>query len=627
MKKITLLFLFLLTIGFGFAQTTTYNITFEPGTDGSDPNEWSTFENADGDNADAIVANPDTSGINTSATALQMDTNIHVNNGGGSQIYAGLQSQQPGIFGTWELESGQTMNLTMMVYKEEISETRVQFVNATNGTVFQIAMSNTVVNQWELLTYDLTPHIASAENVNINRIVVFPDWQERNQINTNLIDNINFVANAIAAPTEPTDAPEAPTEDAMDVISIYSDAYTDVTVNGFNQFGGSTLTDEVIASNNVKKYVNLDFTGIEFTGANLIDASSMNTFHIDVWSPDSNDFKVKLVDFGANQIYQGGDDTEFEITFASPTAGQWNAYDIPLADFTGINTDNLAQLILVKGGGTAFVDNIYFYSAPATDPTVAAPVPTPMQSEVINMYSNTYTSDVAVSSWRAAWSTSTYTDNVQVDGSAGSEAKRYIDADFVGVEFYGDPVDATSMNYFHVDVWSPNATVFRVKLVDLGTGSPIEGELPYNIAQGEWVSLDIPLADFADGTKVTNPANLLTVRNSIQQLIFSGQPTGTFDFYVDNIYFSTVASLSVEENNIISDFNVYPNPSSYKWNIKSLSEEITSIQVYDILGKEVMTMKPNALETEIDNSNLNIGLYYAKLNTAIGSKTVKLIKK
>jgi hypothetical protein len=58
-----------------------------------------------------------------------------------------------------------------------------------------------------------------------------------------------------------------------------------------------------------------------------------------------------------------------------------------------------------------------------------------------------------------------------------------------------------------------------------------------------------------------------------------------------------------------------------------MNEAINSIQVYDILGKVVLTMNPNANEAQIDASGLNTGLYFAKVNSAVGSKTIKLIKK
>ena len=107
----------------------------------------------------------------------------------------------------------------------------------------------------------------------------------------------------------------------------------------------------------------LNFVGIETTGANLINATEMTHFHIDVWSPDANDFKIKLVDFGANAAYGGGDDTEHELTFTAPATNTWTSYDIPLSNFTGLaSREHLAQLIMVKAPlGTIYIDNVFYY--------------------------------------------------------------------------------------------------------------------------------------------------------------------------------------------------------------------------------------------------------------------------
>ncbi|WP_323789904.1 hypothetical protein [Psychroserpens sp.] len=169
-------------------------------------------------------------------------------------------------------------------------------------------------------------------------------------------------------------------------------------------------------------------------------------------------------------------------------------------------------------------------------PLVAAPIPPFRQdSDVISMFSNAYTLDVNVSSWRSDWSTSTLTD-LQIEGN---DTKFYADADFVGVEFYGaDAVDASQMDAFHLDFWSVNATTFRIKLVDLG-GTATEAELVFeDLPQNEWVSIDIPMSDFTD-------AGMASI-NSIQQLIFSGLPTGTFDFFIDNVYFYREATTAAE---------------------------------------------------------------------------------
>ncbi|OIQ24134.1 hypothetical protein [Lacinutrix sp. MedPE-SW] len=179
-----------------------------------------------------------------------------------------------------------------------------------------------------------------------------------------------------------------------------------------------------------------------------------------------------------------------------------------------------------------------------SQPLTAAPTPPSREdADKISMFSNAYTTDVNVSSWQSDWSTSTLTD-IQIDGD---DVKSYVDADFVGVEFYGaDAVDATNMEFFHLDVWTNNAETFRVKLVDLG-GTATEAEISFDgITQGEWVSLDIPMADFIAGG--------MNATNSIQQLIFSGLPTGTFDFFIDNVYFYKLPSAGGNTCASIEDF-------------------------------------------------------------------------
>jgi hypothetical protein len=176
---------------------------------------------------------------------------------------------------------------------------------------------------------------------------------------TTLTYNVNFTFSepAVAAPT--------PTQNSANVISMFSDAYTDVPVDTWlTPWSQGTLEDVLIAGNPTKKYTNVNFIGVETTGANLIDASAMTHFHIDVWTPDANDFKIKLVDFGADGTFGGGDDTEHELTFPAPAIGTWISYDIPLADFTGLaSTEHMAQLILVKAPlGTLFVDNVFYYT-------------------------------------------------------------------------------------------------------------------------------------------------------------------------------------------------------------------------------------------------------------------------
>lgn len=123
----------------------------------------------------------------------------------------------------------------------------------------------------------------------------------------------------------------------------------------------------------------LIFAGIEMLGPNSIDVGRSTRFHFDFWSSDAILVGVKLVDFGADNAFGGGDDTEAQIDFTLANdqfrQGEWNRIVVPLSAFeTGglRNRSNMSQIILVgrtddgtggvqPGEATVFFDNIFFY--------------------------------------------------------------------------------------------------------------------------------------------------------------------------------------------------------------------------------------------------------------------------
>ena len=342
----------------------------------------------------------------------------------------------------------------------------------------------------------------------------------------------------------PTNAAPTPTVPAGQVISLFSNAYTDVVVDTWSaDFDTADLEDVQIEGDDTKRYSNLGFAAIEFT-SEPIDVTSMTHFHMDVWTFDSSEFKIKLVDFGPDGEFGGGDDSEHEVTLnentvPAMTTGAWSVLDVPLSDFVGLTgRTNLAQLILSGASPTIYVDNVYFYSGDGgggTEPNVAAPTPTLPEADVVSMFSNAYT-DVPVDTWSAVWDDADVAD-VQV---AGDDTKLYTNLVFAGIEATSQPIDASAMTGFHMDIWTPDPTaapaIFKIKLVDFGPdgafggGDDSEHEITLDdtttpaMATGEWASLDIPLADFTG----------LTGTGAIAQMILSGDPNTV---YVDNVYF------------------------------------------------------------------------------------------
>lgn len=164
-------------------------------------------------------------------------------------------------------------------------------------------------------------------------------------------------------PTQPAMASPIPAEPAENVVSLFSSSYTDVNVDTFRTSWSEADFAEVSIENVATlRYTNLDFVGIE-TVSSQIDATTLEYFHIDVWTPNMDVIRVKLVDFGPDGAFGGGDDSEHELAFTGLAKGQWHSLKLPISDFTGMqNQANLAQFILSgtpTGEGTLYVDNIY----------------------------------------------------------------------------------------------------------------------------------------------------------------------------------------------------------------------------------------------------------------------------
>jgi hypothetical protein len=74
-----------------------------------------------------------------------------------------------------------------------------------------------------------------------------------------------------------------------------------------------------------------------------------------------------------------------------------------------------------------------------------------------------------------------------------------------------------------------------------------------------------------------------------------------------------------------ASFTAYPNPVKDMLNL-SYSSDITSVEVYNMLGQNVMTKTLNASQGQIDLSNLNAGNYIVKVTADGLVKTIKVVK-
>ena len=371
-------------------------------------------------------------------------------------------------------------------------------------------------------------------------------------------DDIQYENIAVVGDPTPTVAAPTPTRAAADVISLFSGSpYTDLAGTNWNPYNGGTGYSAVpIASNLTQKYTNLSYSVSELA-ANA-DLTAYSGFHVDFWSATAVNFKVKLVDFGADGAYAGGDDKEGEVDKGTQAAGAWVSLDIPLADFAaaGFTTKaHFRQLVIstTSSSPLIYLDNLYFYKTTTvvvpTAPTVAAPTPTNPAANVVSLFSGLPYSDLTGTNWNPYNGGTTYAEEM----IAGNSTQKYGNLGYSVSELAANR-DLTNLTFLHLDYWSATAANFKVKLVDFGADGMYspgvddrEGEVDKGTqAAGTWVSLDIPLADFAALGFTTRAhfrqfiiSTSSTLRTSAEALV---GPT----IYLDNIYFYSNVALSVE---------------------------------------------------------------------------------
>ena len=322
-----------------------------------------------------------------------------------------------------------------------------------------------------------------------------------------------------------TPAP-TPTQNAANVISIFSNAYTNVPVEYYNGYwGGSTTQGQAdlhINGDDIIKYSQLNYVGIQFSQP-TVDASQMTNFHIDLkvqnFTGAGNSVKIKLVDFGADSVYGGGNDSSYELTVTNPAlpAGSWVSLDLPLSSFPTLTSrSHLAQIVLSSGSGITdiLVDNIYFYTV-ATAPSSAAPTPTVPAANVISVFSDAYT-NVSGTNLNPSWGQTTVVTQIPI---AGNNTLKYSGFNYQGIQL-GSSQNVSGMSYLHIDYYSADSTGLNAYLISTG---PVEKAKALTVPTNSgWSSVEIPLSNFS-------PVNL----SDIIQLKFDGNGT----IYLDNIYF------------------------------------------------------------------------------------------
>jgi hypothetical protein len=473
----------------------------------------------------------------------------------------------------------------------------LKFEDGTTGNQeFEFITAGT---DWQTITADFGPGLG-----NYSKLVIIPDAFQSALNDTYLVDDFEGGIN--------TGPPVA--------ILPFDFSSPDQIFTG----GGSTVTMEVDpddASNDVMQII---------VGSGPFDNASIELSQLVNLSDDSNNtisFRMRALNGTGSNAHQ----LKIENGTAAPNEFSIDFFTDGSTDWQNINLDfpaglgNFGKLVIIPDLNSGLVDTYLFddmmggtnFETPA-DPTTASPTPNVPDSEVLSIYGDT---GGFTNIWTPDYSFGDFIAEIDLDPSAGENFAIKMDFNQQGYGQGTDNVtDISAYNYLNIDYYTSYATQLRIVLIENVGGTiteyfyelPTQGPFVYD----SWTRLDIDLAFFENlGFDKTN---------FFQYKIGTESNLNPGIVFYDNLYFHENILGTSDFN--ISEVSVFPNPSSNVWNISTISQEIISIDVYDVLGKNILSISPNSNEALIDGAELNSGLYFAQIRTSNGVKTFKLLK-
>ncbi|AJR04801.1 T9SS type A sorting domain-containing protein [Siansivirga zeaxanthinifaciens] len=246
-------------------------------------------------------------------------------------------------------------------------------------------------------------------------------------------------------------------------------------------------------------------------------------------------------------------------------------------------------------GSNTFTKEIFVgaVNTPVSDFSFDFSLPTPLRNERLLDYveaGGVATASGVNDDW---WSQIKYIHNAGIDLSSGDRG-------------------------FSIDVNGPRTSTLTIKVESGGTEHAVIADYT---TPNVWQTLTFDFSSFSS----TNNTKI-AVFFDIQTNFDAGVDPAQNVFQLDNFVFGAFASLSTKGFQI-EGLSTYPNPTTDTWNISTKNQVINSIDVYNILGKRVLDLRPNGLSAEVDASSLNSGIYITKISTEFGSQTIKLIKR
>ncbi len=164
-------------------------------------------------------------------------------------------------------------------------------------------------------------------------------------------------------------APTPPNRPAADVISLFSDAYTNIPVAQWSaEWDDSNISDVTIDGNATKKINFGNFIGVILT--DYTNTTAMTHFHMDYYINTGTDLIGKVLNPKlSNHAAKAGETNALLLTNlpALDAAGRWVSLDVPLSTFTpqgggvAFSRESIKEFLITSNIGVVYVDNIYLH--------------------------------------------------------------------------------------------------------------------------------------------------------------------------------------------------------------------------------------------------------------------------
>ena len=365
-------------------------------------------------------------------------------------------------------------------------------------------------------------------------------------------------------------------------------------------------------SETVAKFTALQL-GQPYAGVESMHGSDIGTFDLTASNALVNImvYKTKISDIGIKYVTPSGG-AQMELKVANTLVNQWELITIDFSDYIGLGeTTGLDQIVIFPDFIARDADDVIYFDNISFGPfeqgeIIELPVDFELDTDYgIIGFEGAESEVVSNPDLSGANTSETVVKSVKTEGS------QFYAGTAMGLD---TPIDFSESESISIKTWSPKANIpVRLKLeaaggvfVELDTNTTLENQ---------WETLTW---DFSEQTAGIDFTTVVVFFEFVPDLPGDGST-----YYYDDIEVTQALSISDYESFSISSF---PNPVKNIWNVSSI-DEISQINIYNILGENVATFSPYTNTYSLDMSHFNSGIYLMKIVSSIGeTHTLKVLK-